>query len=486
MGHLKEVRLFQAFTSEGKNRHIGKQTRFYFIMLIVIAQTRLTVISVFLAPIFLILVFSSYSRAELSSSQTDLHFYEQFEEGVETGLTDPFGFHHYWTEGFHLDSPKKNIKVRLYGRILADAGYIEANDGLQSSFPTLEGWRAEFRDLRIILLGTLYDDIIFKFAIDFANIRDIKDLWIGYGKIIPFLGRIRAGHFMEPFSLEQLTGIANLSFMERALPVQALSPGRDAGIMCNNTALGDRLTWSAGAFLLTGSFSNVGEWSDTLSNTFGTALTARVTGLPRYTDDGRTLLHLGFSYSHQFRDDQRTDSDLKIRARPETRLTNDTLVDAGQFPAAAADLFGGELAMVSGPFSLQGEYFLGLADSPSMGNPRFNGFYLSGSYFLTGEHRNYNRSLGVFTGVTPKQGFHLFEEGWGALEAACRVSYVDLNDKGVRGGKEGNFTFGLNWYLSKKSRFMFNFIHARVTDRAEPPIDSGRANIFQVRFQYGL
>jgi phosphate-selective porin OprO and OprP len=469
---MKEIRLYQAFTSGGKKRHIG-------------SQTRVTVISLFFAPIFLILVFSSFSRAEPSSSQTDLHFYEQFEESVETGLTDPLGFHHYWTEGFHLDGPKKNLKVRLYGRIIADAGYIEANDELQSSFPTFEGWRAAFRDLRMILLGTLYDDFIFKLAIDFANIRDVKDLWVGYRKI-PFLGRTRAGHFMEPFSLEQLTGIANLTFMERALPVQALTPGRDVGIMCNNTALGDRLTWSAGAFLLTGSFSNVGEWSDTLSNTFGTALTARVTGLPRYADDGRTLLHLGFSYSHQFRDDQRTDSDMKIRARPETRLTNDTLVDAGQFAAAAADLFGGELAMVSGPFSFQGEYFLGLADSPSMGNPRFNGFYLSGSYFLTGEHRKYNRSLGVFTGVTPKQGFHLFEEGWGALEAACRFSYVDLNDKGVRGGKEGNFTFGLNWYLSNKSRFMFNYIHARVTDRAEPPIDRGRANIFQVRFQYGL
>jgi len=54
--------------------------------------------------------------------------------------------------------------------------------------------------------------------------------------------------------------------VERALPVQALSPGRDMGIMCNSTALGDRVTWSAGAYLLTGSFSDVGEWKDTLRN----------------------------------------------------------------------------------------------------------------------------------------------------------------------------------------------------------------------------
>ena len=111
---------------------------------------------------------------------------------------------------------------------------------------------------------------------------------------------------------------------------------------------------------------------------------------------------------------------MKLRAHPETRLTNDTLVDTGQFPAAEADLLGGELAMVSGPFSFQGEYFLVLTDSPTTGNPRFNGFYLSGSYFLTGEHRNYNRSLGIFTSITPTRDFHLFDEGWGALEMACR------------------------------------------------------------------
>jgi len=483
--HLKEGHLFRAFTFEVKIGHIEREALTQIIMTRIIARIRLTIILLFFAPIFLILAFSSSSRADFSSSEIDHPFYEQFIGKIETGVTDPVGFHIYWKEGLRLDSPKKNLKVRVYGRILADAGHIEADDTLETSFPTLEGWSADVRDLRMILLGTLYDDIGFKFAMDFANVRDIKDIWIGYRRV-PFLGTVQAGHFKEPFSLEQLTGITNLSFMERALPVQAISPGRDMGIMCNNTALGDRLTWSAGAFLLTGSFNNVGEWNDTLSSAFGTALTARVTGIPRYADKGRTLLHLGFSYSHQFRDDQRADYDLKLRTHPETRLTNDTLVDTGQFPAEAADVFGGELAMVAGPFSFQGEYLLILTDSPTIGNPRFKGFYLSGSYFLTGEHRNYNRSLGVFTGVTPKQGFHLFDEGWGALEMACRFSYVDLNDKAINGGKESNLTLGLNWYLNEKSRFMFNYTHARVTDRVDPPIDNGRANIFQMRFQYTI
>jgi phosphate-selective porin OprO/OprP len=79
--------------------------------------------------------------------------------------------------------------------------------------------------------------------------------------------------------------------------------------------------------------------------------------------------------------------------------------------------------------------------------------------------------------------FRPLKGGWGALELGLRYSYVDLNDEGIKGGKESNLTAGLNWYLSPNFRFMFNYIRARVKDRKIPPVDSGRADIFQARFQ---
>ncbi len=91
--------------------------------------------------------------------------------------------------------------------------------------------------------------------------------------------------------------------------------------MCNNQILDDRMTWAAGAFLITGSFSNIRDLNDQLSDALGTALTARITDLPGYEDDGQTLLHLGFSYSLQFRDKERAESDLKLRTHPESRVT---------------------------------------------------------------------------------------------------------------------------------------------------------------------
>jgi phosphate-selective porin OprO/OprP len=59
-----------------------------------------------------------------------------------------------------------------------------------------------------------------------------------------------------------------------------------------------------------------------------------------------------------------------------------------------------------------------------------------------------------------------------------------LNSGAIRGGKEFDFTAGLNWYLNKKTRFMFNYIRAKVEDReTQPAVEEGSADIFQARFQ---
>ncbi|MCF8129559.1 MAG: hypothetical protein K9N10_13685 [Deltaproteobacteria bacterium] len=406
-------------------------------------------------------------------------------KGLETGFRDPIGSHYYFKDGFRMESAGGNFKTKIGGEVRLDGGYIGANDTLNRAFTDLAGWKGNFRELKLRVSGSFYENWKYQLDMDFANVRQIKDIWISYGKI-PFLGDAKVGHTKVPFSLEGFMSNADQTFMELALPVEAFFPGRNIGVLCWNTALKERLTWAAGYFLLSGSFSNVAGATDYLSNTFGSGVNLRVTGLPRYEDDGKNLLHLGFSYSHQFRDDTREDSRLKLRAHPESRLTDDTFVNTGQFYTEAVDLFGYEAAMVRGPFSFQGELFHIFANAESVGDPRFWGFYVYGSYCLTGEHRGYDRSKGVFKSVTPREDFHFTSDGWGALEAAFRISYVDLNSRNVQGGKEADLTAGVNWYLNGNTRVEFNYVHARVTDRDEPPIDGGRANIFQMRFQYKL
>ena len=52
---------------------------------------------------------------------------------------------------------------------------------------------------------------------------------------------------------------------------------------------------------------------------------------PWYEEEGKRLLHLGLSGSPKFRDDVDPDFVLELRARPESRLTDDRLVDTGKY-----------------------------------------------------------------------------------------------------------------------------------------------------------
>ena len=402
------------------------------------------------------------------------------EEGVRGPVAD---WHYYFKDGLRIDSPEKNFTLRVTLVVFLDGGYISADEELEAAFPDLEGPELDFRWFRLSGFGTIYDWAQFKIDMDFANIREFKDNYIRFIKI-PYIRFITLGHMKEPFSLEEWMSGRSRTFMERSLPTRAFAPGRNIGIRRHTAALEKRMTWGVGAFLNTGSFGDFGEGKDEVSEANGWNITGRVTYLPWYEEEGRRLLHLGLSYTHKVQDQIDPDFRVGLRTRPESRLTDDRLVNTDEFLAKSADLFNPELAMVSGPLSFQGEYFHSFHNADALGDPQFWGFYLYGSYFITGEHRNYGRPSGTFFRTEPKRKFNPRQGRWGAWEVAARFSFIDLNDEAIRGGKEANFTAGLNWYLNKKTRFMFNYINALVKDRETPPaVDSGRAHIFQARFQ---
>ena len=283
----------------------------------------------------------------------------------------------------------------------------------------------------------------------------------------------------EPFSLEEQTGLNSITFMERALPVQAFSPGRNIGIRYDHPVSDNPINWSAGWFLNTGSFGSVADWRNQVRDANGFNLTTRITAVPWYEQDGRKLMHLGLSYTHGFRDEE----DIIFRARPESRLTDETLVNTDRFQADGFDKIGTELAVVSGPLSFQGECFYTQTNASSKGDPDFWGAYAYLGYFITGEHRKYKRSRGTFSLGEQHYRFRLRQGGWGAWELGLRYSYLDLNGAAIKGGEERNITLGVNWYQKQKIRVMFNYIHANVKDRSTPSIDNGRAEILQLRFQ---
>jgi len=67
-------------------------------------------------------------------------------------------------------------------------------------------------------------------------------------------------------------------------------------------------------------------------------------------------------------------------------------------------------------------------------------------------------------------------DGPGAWELAARLSYLNLNDDGVDGGRLRDLTLGLNWYLNPNVRMMWNYVLA-------DPSDGGDVSAFMWRFQ---
>ena len=172
----------------------------------------------------------------------------------------------------------------------------------------------------------------------------------------------------------------------------------------------------------------------------------------------------------------------QFKARPELRIDEEGfVVDTGRIGYVDSFHYTSlELAGVYGRWSFQGELQrLGIDRDNGPGGAAypdlsFNGYYLLGSYFLTGESRNYYQRLGSFWRVAPHREFDPWGSGgWGAFEVAARVSHIDLDDEvddlvgGVRGGVSNNVSLALNWYFNPYVRLSLNYVHAEVDNLDE-------------------
>ena len=362
-----------------------------------------------------------------------------------------------WNNGFRLTSPDGSTSFKVGGRIQNDWAFYDSDARLESVVGPFDDG-TEFRRARLFFSGELAGRVEFKAQYDFAGGSEVKDLYIGLVDL-PVVGGLRVGHYKEPFSLEELTSSKYVTFMERGLPVETFSPGRNTGFMLHRGE--ERYTWAAGLFRDADDF---GDAADTDEVNF----TGRVTALPWYAKDGRRLLHLGLSVSER----QPTEDSLRYRARPESHLAP-RFVDTSRFASDGATLVDLEGALVHGPFSLQGEYVMSDVSRLDGEDPELDSFYLFGSWFLTGEHRVYKNGAGAFDRLKPRR---VLGEGPGAWEVAVRYSSVDLSDAGLAGGELDDLTLALNWYPYANVRWMLNYVLADLDG-------AGEAEAIQMRFQ---
>lgn len=366
------------------------------------------------------------------------------------------GWKYKWSNGFKLTSPDKAFDLKFGGRIQADYTFVDADDSLIGA---TDGDGFEFRRSRLFFSGTIYERFEFKAQYDFAGGEaDAKDLYIG---VKNDWGTVRFGHYKEYFSLEELTSSKYITFLERSLPIQAFAPSRNSGVGVHGKN-GDKFNWGFGAFYDADGFG-ISTDEDNIN------ITGRIAFRPLFEDKGKRMIHLGLSATNKDRD-----SSIRFRARPEAHFTG-RFVDTGTFAADSATIYDIELAGVFNSFWFAAEYLQADVDSTSAGDPTFDGAYVQFGYFLTGEHRAYKTSSGGFNRIKPKQKF-LKDGGKGAWELAFRYSTLDLNDTGISGGEQDDWSIGVNWYPNPATRMMINWVHADVDT-------VGEADFFLLRWQ---
>lgn len=376
---------------------------------------------------------------------------------TEMGLTD---FRMFWKEGLNLTTQDGNFNLKVGGRLMNDWLWIREDTDIKADVGKQEDG-VEFRRARLYFSGLIYGNVEYKLQLDFAGgDADFKDAYLGLTDFP--LGKLRMGHFKEPFSLEELTSSKYITFMERALP-NVFAPSRNTGLMLHRSEFDNKMTAAVGVFRDTDDY---GEDIDD----GGYNLTGRITALPMYENNGASLIHIGAAYSYRSPDES-----VRYRERPEAHLT-DRFVDTSSFASDQLDVLGLEAAWINGPISVQGEYTIANVNrTDGSDDVDFDGYYVQASYFLTGEHRNYKTSEAAFSRVKPKENFS-YASGLGAWELAARYSQLDLNDQDITGGELRNITGGLNWYLNPNTKIMWNYVHAE-------KVEVGRADLLIMRLQ---
>jgi phosphate-selective porin OprO/OprP len=370
-----------------------------------------------------------------------------------------------WAPAFSDTGGSFTFKPR--GVIDVDAvGFFERKGGYDYNNGT------GFRRARIGLEGTAFKKFNWRIEADFAgNVVALQDAYLQY-VASPKLS-VTLGQHKAPFGLESNNSDNYNTFIERGMFTNAFgNAGAERRIGASvSYAVKDTLNASFGIFGDNESIqrSTATPVDNTPDESWGG--NARITWEPIF-DTGR-ILHLGVSgfYRTALKSGDVQDA-VRLNDRPNIRVDNGNIADSGVITGVKSLRYlGGEAAGVFGPVTVAGEYGKLWLDRPSLPNESFDGFYVYGSWFITGETRPFKG--GNFDRVKPFTTFG--QDGFGAIELALRYDRIDLSNTPVAaraGNKAQSWTLGLNWYLNPYAKILFDWVRFSGDNTPLDPVGS--------------
>lgn len=359
-----------------------------------------------------------------------------------------------WTIVPQFNSPDGNFTFKPRGILELDAaGFSGRQGGYQYNNGT------QVRRGRFGFDGTLYKQFAWRLEAEYVGgTVALLDAYVAYTGKKDFT--LTLGQLKVPAGLEANSSDSFNEFLERGMANTAF------GAVGGERRLGVTLAYANPFLTATGGVYGANEAIARNATTPGEVwgYNGRVTVEP-INAPGR-LVHVGASAYHVM--DLAANS-VTLADRPNVRVDNgflESITVAGTNPANGvqtgvrnATFYGLEGAGVLGPVSVQGEYsHMHLDRFANAAGLNFDGYYVFGSLFLTGESRSFKG--GVIDRLRPLLPFDPAKGHWGAVELAARYDRINLTDLALSPlDHDGHaWTGAVNWYLTGNLKIMLNYI----------------------------
>ena len=312
----------------------------------------------------------------------------------------------------------------------------------------------EIRRSRITLAGNSGRHWSYKFTANIDHEDETSSVDTGYLKYKSKPMYVKVGKFKRPGMLEERTSSKWISTIERSilneLSGAAIGKPSFGGVEVGFATKGD--------MPVSGALGIYDDEIDEADNGDEYGIGARISTAPKFGD---AFLHAGASYYSVDYANQA----YRVRSRMGMHTTGRPF-ETERFHTDDIDQMGIELAYVSGPFSLQGEYMSVESDAGTASEDYeasdidMSGFYAQAAYTLTGETRGYKASSGAFKAIKPKG-----EMGAWELVARYEDADVDVKSHGMEASVQ-RMVLGVNWYVNKNVKMMLNYVDAEAKDCA--------------------